>query len=111
VKAQLARLPVHHRQADDAVAPLDVLAFGPAEQRRQGIELALDRPVGADRRLVARHEPDPQHLLQVHGTLVAVDHGQALGLQLPSQLFLVAGRFEAEILGHRTRIVPRTAGS
>ena len=45
---------------------------------------------GADRRLVALHQPHAQHLLQVHGTPVPIDHRQALGLQLLAQHGLVA---------------------
>ena len=73
--------------------------LAPAEQRRQRVEFALDRPVGADAALAAADQPDAQHLLQVHRALVPVGHGQALGLQLLAQRQLVAGRLEGHLEG------------
>jgi hypothetical protein len=86
VEAQLLRVAVDHRQADAAF----IVGLAPAVQRRQRVELALDRPVGADGLLAARQQPHAQHLLQVHRALVAVDHRLALGLQLLAQHTLVA---------------------
>jgi DNA transformation protein len=37
-------------------------------------------------------QPHAQHLLQVHGALVAVDHRLPLGLQLPAQACLLVAR-------------------
>src|SRR5690349_2043075 len=50
VEAQRPRRPIGDRQADAANAAVD-RAFAPAVERRQRIELALDRPVRADRAL------------------------------------------------------------
>ena len=98
MEAQLLGLAVDDRQPD---APAG-LGLAPAEQRRQRVELALDRPVGADAALAAADQPDAQHLLQVHRTLVPVGHGQALGLQLLAQRELVARRLEGhlEVIAH-----------
>ena len=62
---------VDHGQADAAQLRL-VQQFAvllPAVQRGQGVELTLDRPVGADDEIGAPHEPDAHHLLQKCCTL------------------------------------------
>jgi hypothetical protein len=102
VEAQLFVLAVDHRQADAAIR----IRFAPAEQRRQRVELALDRPVSADRALRAAHQPYAQHLLQVHGALMAIHHRLALGLELAAQQRLVFGRFEGQVERQRHVVKP-----
>mmetsp|Transcript_53684 Transcript_53684/g.126297 ORF Transcript_53684/g.126297 Transcript_53684/m.126297 type:complete len:211 (-) Transcript_53684:703-1335(-) len=58
------------------------MVLTPAVERRQRIELALDRPVGADGRFLAPQQPDPQHLLQVGGPGEPVGQAQPLFDQL-----------------------------
>jgi hypothetical protein len=56
---------VHHRQADAAALGLveQFAVFLPAVQGGQGVELALDGPVGADHGVGPTHQPDAHHLL------------------------------------------------
>ncbi len=84
---QRLTLFVHHRQSDAAqlrfLQQLSILL--PAMQRRQRIEFALDRPIGADHRVGAAHQPDAHHPLQEVGAMQAVRHVQALLNELPAQ--------------------------
>ena len=69
-------------------------ALGPAVQRRQWVELAMDGPVGAHGGVLALREPDAQDLLQLRRALVALGQAHALGLEKAAQLRLVARRLE-----------------
>src|SRR5204862_4970857 len=62
VKAQRLGRPVGDRQADPARLAIAV-ALAPPVERRQRIELALDRPVGADRSLAPADQPGTKDLL------------------------------------------------
>ncbi len=104
MKAQLLVFAQDHRQADDALA----IGLRPAVKRRQGIKLTLDGPIGADGHFRAPEQPHPQHLLQLLGAQQAIDHGLALGLQLPAQQRLVTGRVEFEIHWPVTRFLVQT---
>lgn len=73
MKAQALFVLVHHRQADAALR----IRLAPPVERRHRIEFTLDRPIGGDAQLLARHQPDPQHPLQLLG------QGQAAGQVQP----------------------------
>src|SRR6218665_375254 len=79
MKAQRLVLLVDHGQADAAAQglALQFAVFLPAVQRGQGVELALDRPVGADHGVGPVHQPDAHDLLQQIGPLQAVGQVQA----------------------------------
>ncbi|MNS77224.1 hypothetical protein D3C72_1108020 [compost metagenome] len=73
-------LLVDHGQANAAQQRLvhQRAVFLPAVQGGQRVELALDRPVGADDGVFSLGEPETQHLLQLLGALQAVGHIQAV---------------------------------
>ena len=62
---------VHHWQSDPAWLRLvdQFAVFLPAVQCRQRIELALDRPIGADHGIRTPHQPDAHDTLQKVGAL------------------------------------------
>jgi hypothetical protein len=65
VEGERLVLLVHHRQADAAALGLveQLAVFLPAVQGGQGVEFALDGPVGADHGVGPVDQPDAHHLL------------------------------------------------
>ncbi|MNS93299.1 hypothetical protein D3C72_1274630 [compost metagenome] len=81
---------VDHRQSDAAALRFfhEFAVFLPAMQCGQRVELALDRPVGADHGVGPADQPDPHHPLQQVGPREAVGQRQTLLDECLSQLTL-----------------------
>ena len=62
---------VDHGQANAAAQRFvqQFAVFLPAVQHGQGVEFALDGPVGTDDGVGPVHQPDAHHALQIIGTL------------------------------------------
>ena len=80
---------VHHRQANAQAlrVALQLAVFFPAVQGGQGVELAFDRPVRANHRVGAAHQPNAHHALQCIDPDLTVGHLLASVQQLSPKAF------------------------